>query len=157
MAKKSASPKGSPRKRSTSAPDAFRGFSLQATRFLFHLMKAAPDDVVSLEYFEDVGVEKADGVRIAEQDKSYLSGNPLSDRSVVFWKAIRNWLDGSCSGGNSCARLDSIRHLCAKGEDGSNRLCSANVKSVVFLRRFSAYSTTVDMSEGDHLICSALP
>ncbi len=98
MAKKSASPKRSAGKRSANAPDAFRGFSLQATRFLYHLMKAGSDDVVSLEYFEDVGVEKADGHRLAEQDKSYLSSNPLADRSVVLWKTIRNWVEAARSG-----------------------------------------------------------
>lgn len=98
MAKKSSATKTSVRKRSTNAPDAFRGFALQATRFLFHLMKAGQEDVVSLEYFEDVGVEKANGVRVAEQDKSYLSGNPLTDRSVVFWKTIRNWVEAAQSG-----------------------------------------------------------
>ena len=36
----------------------------------------------------------------------------------------------------------------------SGDLCvrsSGNVESIVFLRRFSAYSRTVDISEGDHL------
>ncbi len=98
MAKKTTAAKRPVRKRSTNVPDTFRGFALQATRFLFHLLKARPDDIVSLEYFEDVGVEKADGKRIAEQDKSYLSSNPLADRALVFWKTIRNWVDAAKMG-----------------------------------------------------------
>lgn len=81
--------------RSTSAPDAYRGFSLQATRFLYYLLKAEQDDVVSLEYFEDVGVERPDGTRLAEQAKSYTSRNPLSDRSLSFWKTLRNWVEAA--------------------------------------------------------------
>lgn len=98
MAKKSSPRKTARKRRSTSVPDTYRGFSLQATRFLYYLLTADPDDIVSLEYFEDVGVEKADGTRIAEQDKSYRSSNPLTDRSVVFWKTLRNWVDAATDG-----------------------------------------------------------
>ncbi|MCG8424133.1 MAG: hypothetical protein MJE77_40080 [Proteobacteria bacterium] len=80
---------------STSAPGSFRGFSLQATRFLYYLLKVESHDVVSLEYFEDVGVEKSSGEKLAEQDKSFLSRNPLADRSVAFWKSFRNWVDAA--------------------------------------------------------------
>jgi hypothetical protein len=102
MAEKKASKKDTAKpakkRRSTSVPDSYRGFSLQATRFLFYLLKAKTGDTVSLEYFEDVGVERADGTKVAEQDKSYLSSNPLTDRSVVFWKALRNWIDAANEG-----------------------------------------------------------
>ncbi len=85
-------------RRSASVPDAYRGLSLQATRFLYYLLKVEPGATVSLEYFEDVGVEHADGRRTAEQDKSYVAGNPLTDRSVAFWKALRNWVDSVNAG-----------------------------------------------------------
>ena len=95
MAKRKSSTKTAAKRRSTSVPDSYRGFSLQATRFLYYLLKVEQEDIVSLEYFEDVGVEKSDGTKIAEQDKSYLSSNPLTDRSVVFWKTLRNWIDAA--------------------------------------------------------------
>jgi len=94
MAKKKSSAKAAAKRRSTSVPGSYRGFSLQATRFLYYLLSAKPDDIVSLEYFGDVGVEQSDGAKLSEEDKSYLSGNPLADRSVAFWKTLRNWLDG---------------------------------------------------------------
>lgn len=50
-------------------------------------------DVVCLEVFDDVGVEKLDGTKVAEQIKSTLGYNPLADREVAFWKTIANWLD----------------------------------------------------------------
>ncbi len=98
MAKKNSSAKPPKKTRTTSVPGTVRGFSLQATRFLYYLLKAEQDDIVSLEYFEDVGVERADGTKLAEQDKSYLSSNPLTDRSVVFWKTLRNWVDAAEAG-----------------------------------------------------------
>ena len=81
------------KRKSSNVPGTYLGFSLQTTRFLEHMLKAAPGDVVCLEVFEDVGVEKADGSRIAEQSKSNLAHNPLADRAIDFWKTLRNWLD----------------------------------------------------------------
>ncbi|MGO8752730.1 MAG: ABC-three component system protein [Thermoguttaceae bacterium] len=86
------------KRRPSTVPATYLGFSLQATRFLAYLLKASPGDSVCLEVFEDVGVERADGSRIAEQDKSALSTNTLSNRSLDFWKTIRNWVDATASG-----------------------------------------------------------
>jgi len=47
---------------------------------------------VSLEAFEDVGAESAEGVKVAEQIKSTFSGNPVSDRSIELWKTFANWV-----------------------------------------------------------------
>lgn len=98
MAKKTSATKLASKRRSTNVPDSYRGFSLQATRFLYYLLKVEQNDIVSLEYFEDVGVEKSDGTKVAEQDKSYRSSNPLTDRSVAFWKALRNWVEAALIG-----------------------------------------------------------
>jgi hypothetical protein len=86
------------RKRTTVAPGQYLGYSLQATRCLLRLLQAKDGDHICLEVFDDVGVEKKDGKRIAEQTKSNLASNPLTDRSVAFWKNLRNWTDGSISG-----------------------------------------------------------
>lgn len=86
-------------RRSSSVPGTYRGFSLQANRFLFHLMQAELESTVSLEAFEDVGIEDHAGNRTAEQNKSFLTQNPLSDRSPQLWKTVANWFrsvqDGS--------------------------------------------------------------
>ena len=79
-------------------PGTVRGILLQATRFLYYLLVANQDDVVSLELFEDVGVEHQDGSKTAEQDKSFLSSNPLTDRSLYFWKTFRHWTDAAQAG-----------------------------------------------------------
>lgn len=86
------------RKRSTAAPGQYLGFTTQSTRFLVRLLEAQQGDTVCLESFADVGVEKLDGTRIAEESKSNLATNPLADRSVAFWKSIRNWVDAIANG-----------------------------------------------------------
>lgn len=110
MPKKSSGHKRNTKRRSTDAPDAYRGFALQATRILYYLLVADMDDIVSLEYFDDVGVQKTDGSRISEQDKSYTSSNPLANRSVVFWKTLRNWVEAA----------------------GSNKLLAASTKYIAY-------------------------
>lgn len=80
------------------APGQYLGYSLQATRFLMRLLDAPPNWTVSLEVFEDVGVETGEGNRIAEQSKSTLEGNPVSDHAVDLWKTFSNWLDAAQSG-----------------------------------------------------------
>src|SRR5262245_37681162 len=87
--------------RSSNVPGTYLGFSLQATRFLVRLWKAAVGDVVCLDVFDDVGVQQAGGTRIAEQNKSNLTHNPLSDRSIDLWKTFGIWIDACV-----CGRLD---------------------------------------------------
>ena len=99
LAKKRTSTAAKPKvKRASGAAGSYRGFSVQATRLLHYLMVAAPPDVVCLEVLDDVSVEKSDGTQTAEQDKSYQSANPLADRSVAFWKTLRNWVDAVARG-----------------------------------------------------------
>ena len=83
------------RKRSTVAPGQYLGYSLQATRFLVRLLEAKDGDHICLEVFDDVGIERKDGTRVAEQSKSNLATNPLTDRSLGFWKNLRNWIDAA--------------------------------------------------------------
>ena len=82
----------------TNASGIYLGFSLQATRFLVHLLKANPGDVVCLEVFDDVAVVRVDGTLFVEQDKSNLATNPLSNRSLQLWKTLHNWMELAESG-----------------------------------------------------------
>lgn len=91
MAKKKA-------KRKTTAAGQYLGYSLQSTRSLVRLLQAKDGDHVCLEVFEDVGVERASGEKVAEQSKSNVSTNPLTDRTVGFWKTLRNWVDAVTGG-----------------------------------------------------------
>ncbi|MCL6606131.1 MAG: hypothetical protein K6T94_24965 [Paenibacillus sp.] len=83
-------------KKSSNVPGQNLGYSLQHTRFLSRLLSGTSGEKITLEVFEDVGVEDTDGNRTYEQGKSVgVRGNPLADRSVDFWKTISNWVDSA--------------------------------------------------------------
>ena len=84
--------------RTPHVPGQYLGYSLQTTRFLVHLLEADLGCTISLEVFEDVGVETIEGSKIAEQAKSTLKGNPVSNRSIDLWKTFSNWVDSAKSG-----------------------------------------------------------
>jgi hypothetical protein len=109
-ARKSKTQKGR-RKSSVQAPDQYLGYSLQTNRLLTNLLQADPGSVVSLEVFEDVGVDTQDGFRIAEQDKSALVKNPIADRSVDLWKTLSNWIDAVESGELEVEKTTFIFHV----------------------------------------------
>jgi len=87
-----AAAKGKPPKSSHVPAQSF-GYALQITRMLMWLLSANDEAVVSMEVFEDVGIESQSGDRIAEQDKSTLEGNPVADRAKDLWKTFSNWVD----------------------------------------------------------------
>jgi hypothetical protein len=62
------------------------------------LLEARDGDHICLEVFEDVGVERKDGTRTAEQSKSNLATNPLTNHAPGFWKTLRNWIEAACMG-----------------------------------------------------------
>jgi len=57
------------------------------------LLDAPADSFVTLEVFEDVGLETSDGHKTASQVKTGLVKNPLTDRSPELWKTLANWCD----------------------------------------------------------------
>lgn len=76
----------------THVPDKLYGYGLQVRQMLYELLNCEIDSVVSVEKFDDVGVENGDE-KIAIQTKSALSDrNPVSDRAVDLWKTLYNWL-----------------------------------------------------------------
>lgn len=80
--------------RSSSAAGQYYGYAVvQEARFLYHLLEARVGEVVALEHLDDVSVEGNDAPT-AEQNKSGLTQNPVSDRSVDLWKTFYNWLEG---------------------------------------------------------------
>lgn len=80
-------------RRSPHVAGQFFGYSLQATRAVVRLLQAATGSSVSVEVFDDVGVEGPGGGKIAEQTKSATQQNPIADRSVELWKTFANWVD----------------------------------------------------------------
>jgi hypothetical protein len=86
------------KKKTPQAAGQYLGYSLQQTLFLSLLLQSKRGYAVSLEVFEDVGVEKPSGQRLAAQAKSVIEGNPISDRAVGLWKTFSNWVDAAKAG-----------------------------------------------------------
>lgn len=77
----------------THVPDKVYAFMIQSHHILYELLNCKKGDCVSVEVFDDVGVEHMDGSKDAIQLKSALSNrNPVSDRAVDLWKTMYNWL-----------------------------------------------------------------
>ncbi len=68
------------------------GYSLQFPRALFHLLTCSPGDCISIEVIGDVATQKADNSLITEEDKSSITANSVTNKSVDLWKTFYNWL-----------------------------------------------------------------
>ncbi len=77
----------------THVPDKVYAYSLQIRHMMYELLDCKDGDAVSVEVFDDIGVERSDGTIEAIQAKSALSSrNPVSDRAKDLWKTLYNWL-----------------------------------------------------------------
>lgn len=77
----------------THAVGQLQGYILQVRHMLFEMI-SLDDIVVSIEALDDVAVQTLDGAVIAEQIKSVTSeNNPVTDRSIVMWKTLYNWVN----------------------------------------------------------------
>ncbi len=81
----------------SNAAGSLLGYAMQLPRALLRLLQAGPGDAVSIEVHGDVGVLQKSGTILSEEDKSSLSQNPLTDRSVNLWKTLSNWIDAILS------------------------------------------------------------
>lgn len=83
----------------THVPDKVYAFMIQSHHMLYELINCQDGDCVSVEVFDDVGVEHSDGSKDAIQLKSALSNrNPVSDKATDLWKTMYNWLISAESG-----------------------------------------------------------
>jgi len=76
----------------SNAAGQFLGYSIQFPRALCRLLQSGPGGAVGVEVLGDVASFSSDGNILAEEDKSSLSGNPLTDRSIDLWKTFYNWI-----------------------------------------------------------------
>jgi len=82
-----------PSRKSPHVPAQALGYLIQPIRLLQLLLDAPPGSVVTLEVFEDVGLETSAGGKVASQVKTGLVKNPLTDKSAELWKTLANWCD----------------------------------------------------------------
>ena len=77
----------------THVPDKVYAYMIQSHHMLYELLNCEKGDIVSVEVFDDVGVEHPDGSRDAIQLKSALSNrNPVSNKAIDLWKTMYNWM-----------------------------------------------------------------
>jgi len=74
------------------------GYAIQFPRALCHLLKALPGSKVCIEVHGDVATIASTGEVVAEEDKSSVSSNPVTDKSTDLWKTLSNWVNGVLSG-----------------------------------------------------------
>ncbi len=70
------------------------GYVLQFPRALYHLLRATEGCAVCIEVHGDVATIMPDGTIIAEEDKSSVASNPVTDKSTDLWKTLSNWIEG---------------------------------------------------------------
>lgn len=83
---------------SENAPGQLLGFTIQYPRALCHLLRTAPGGTVCLEVHGDVSTIEPSAAVIAEEDKSSIRSNPVTDKSPDLWKTLSNWVDAVQSG-----------------------------------------------------------
>ncbi|MHA6846950.1 ABC-three component system protein [Ralstonia syzygii] len=102
---------------SENAPGQLLGYSIQFPRALCHLLKATPECAVCIEVHGDVATVLPGGALIAEEDKSSIHGNPVTDKSVALWKTLSNWVDG-IRDGEFDSRTTFVLYRNRSGQEG---------------------------------------
>lgn len=93
----------------THVPDKVYAFMIQSHHMLYELVNCKKGDSVSVEVFDDVGVEHEDGSKDSIQLKSALSNrNPVSNKAVDLWKTMYNWM---LSAENGDLKIDNVKFV----------------------------------------------
>lgn len=82
--------------KSTDAAGQYYGYSIQLTRCMSRLLSSTGASI-GFEVVADVSVDE-NGTIIADEVKSGLAHNPISDRAVGLWKSLANWVEAVRSG-----------------------------------------------------------
>lgn len=56
------------------------------------LLGAKPKSTVSVEVFDDVGLEEAGEIKAVQTKSTVSAANPVSNGAKPFWKSLHNWL-----------------------------------------------------------------
>lgn len=146
-------------KKSAQVPGQYAGYSLQSTRFLHRLLQASLGDTISLEVFDDVGVETPDGFRTAEQSKSTRDANPIANRSKDFWKTLSNWITAVKNGQLDVAKTYFEIYVSKQvsgeiAEEFSSAKTDEQVEKAYLKARLLLWGTSPTYSEKDKLASS---
>lgn len=103
---------------SENAPGQLLGFTIQYPRALCHLLRAEPGSIVCLEVHGDVSTTFPSASVIAEEDKSSIRSNPLTDKSSDLWKTFSNWVNAVLSGELDPSKTSFILYRNRSGRKG---------------------------------------
>jgi hypothetical protein len=82
-----------------SAIDPSLGYLYQIRYSLYRLLEADEEEAISIEWVDDIAVEKHGAVNERSQLKHQLRGKAsLTDSSPDLWKTIRVWSEGVKNG-----------------------------------------------------------
>ena len=94
------------------------GYQLQLQRALVHLLQSGRGSSVSVEVTGDVAVMLNNGCNIEEEDKSSLSSNPVTDKSIDLWKTFYNWINALNNGSVSLEGTKFVLYANHEGNKG---------------------------------------
>lgn len=130
-------------------PGQLLGYGLQYTRMLSLLLESDGSSIVSLEVFEDVGVEGSRGT-LASQTKSSTTKNPVSNSAKPLWKTLGNWLDAIKS--KQLATHNTVFELYVFGDfDGDICTLFAEAKSEAEARSALSSAKKVLLDGSEHV------
>ncbi|MCP4677663.1 MAG: hypothetical protein GY854_19530 [Deltaproteobacteria bacterium] len=106
----------------SNAPGQFLGYAIQVPRALVHLLKGRPGDTVCVEVLGDVATVGHDGNVTAEEDKSSVVANPVTNRSTDLWKTFYNWANAV---DNGHLKLETTRFILYCNRSGREGIVNA--------------------------------
>ena len=134
----------------SNAPGQFLGYAIQIPRALVHLLKGGPGNVVCVEIFGDVATLMTDSHMTAEEDKSSINSNPLTNKSTDLWKAFYNWITAINSGEINIHKTTFILYSNKSGRSGIvNTFDSATTKEEAQNAILEAKKLLIDVDQ-DH-------
>lgn len=99
----------------SNAPGQLLGYTIQFPRALFHLLKISTNGSVCIEVMGDVASFDSNGDTIAEEDKSSINSNPLTNKSKDLWKTFHNWINAIMNNEINIKKTNFILYCNQKG------------------------------------------
>jgi hypothetical protein len=91
---------------------------MQFPRALCHLLAAVPGCAVCIEVHGDVATVHPTGEILAEEDKSSIHSNPVTDKSIELWKTFSNWVDSVKAGEFDVSTTTFVLYRNRSGQKG---------------------------------------
>ena len=101
----------------TNAPGQLLGYTLQYPRALWYLLTCNIEDNICIEVIGDVGVIMQNNLKLSEEVKSSVNGNPVTNRSSDLWKTFFNWTKAALDGQIDVEKTIFFLYVTKKGKN----------------------------------------